>query len=225
MHFLYVDESGDSGDKPGASRHFILSALLIHHVDRQEAKVATLGMRQRLLEHFGLPLQAELHASEFLGRNERHLNLPWNLRYRCALHAVGFLLRTPTIVPLRVTIEKNPPHADAYGQAWQRLLQRASQHRATGSANRCDSSGLIVVCDDHRAAPRHRLLDGLPAELRDGIIDLPFGLDSRDSHFLQLADLLAYLTKQEECPSKAFRDAHSRRIIAKMRRLFGEENP
>jgi len=225
MHFLYVDESGDSGEKPGASRHFILSALLIHHVDRQEAKVATLGMRQRLLEHFGLPLQSELHASEFLGRNERHLNLPWNLRYRCALHAVGFLLRTATIVPLRVTIEKSPPHADAYGQAWQRLLQRASQHQATESANRCDSSGLIVVCDDHRAAPRHRLLDGLPAELRDGIIDLPFGLDSRDSHFLQLADLLAYLTKQEECPSKAFRDAHSRRIIAKMRRLFGEENP
>jgi Protein of unknown function (DUF3800) len=225
MHFLYVDESGDSGDKPGASGHFILSALLIHHVDRQEAKVATLGMRQRLQDHFGLPLQAELHASEFLGRNERHLNLPWNLRYRCALHAVGFLLRTPTIVPLRVTIEKSLPPTDAYGQAWKRLLELASQHRATRSAHRCDSSGLIVVGGGHRAAPRHRLLHGLHAELRDDIIDLPFGLDSRDSQFLQLADLLAYLTKQEECPSKAFRDAHSRRIIARMRRLFAVENP
>jgi hypothetical protein len=111
MYFLYVDESGDQGDKPGASRRFILCALLIHHVDRQEAELATRGMRQRLL-------------------------------------------------------------------------------------------------------------DGLPSEIRDGIIDQPFGLDSQDSQFLQLADLLAYLSKQEENPSRSFRDAHSRRILERLRRLF-----
>jgi hypothetical protein len=224
MYFLYVDESGDQGDKPGASRRFILCALLIHHVDRQEAELATLGMRQRLQEQFGLPSQAELHASEFLGRNERHLNLPWNLRYKCALHAVGFLLRTPKIVPLRVSIDKSAPNAEAYEQAWRDMLRLALGRRTLTLAPRCDSSGLIVICDDHRTAPRHRLLDGLPSEIRDGIIDQPFGLDSQDSQFLQLADLLAYLSKQEENPSRSFRDAHSRRILERIRRLLAPPN-
>lgn len=220
MHFLYVDESGDNGDKPGGSRRFILCALLIHHIDRHEVEQATLGMRRRLQDQFGPPSRAELHASEFLGRNERHLALPWNLRYKCALHAVGFLLRTPKIVPLRVSIDKSGPNPEAYEQAWLRLLRLAWERRAHALEQRCGSAGLIVVCDDHRTAPRHRLLDGLPTEIRADIIDRPFGLNSQDSQFLQLADLLAYLTKQEAHPSGSFRDAHSRRILERVRRLF-----
>lgn len=220
MYFLYLDESGDNGAKPGASRHFILSALLIHHLDRPQAEQATREMRQRLEDQFGFPIKAELHASEFLGRNERHLNLPWNLRYKCALHAVGFLLRTPKIVPLRVTIDKTSPDAEAYELAWLRLLKLAREHDRLPSAKRCDSSGIIVVCDDHRTAPRRRLLEGLPPEIRDSIIDHPFGMNSQDSQFLQLADLLAYLTKQEGTPSRTFRDGHSRRILERIRRLF-----
>ena len=70
MHFLYVDESGDTGAKPGSSSHFILCGLLIHHASWHHARQATKAMRQRLEDQFGFPQQAELHASEFLGRND-----------------------------------------------------------------------------------------------------------------------------------------------------------
>ncbi len=69
MYFLYVDESGDTGNKTGASAYFILCGLLIHHVDRHAANEASKGLRKRLAESFGLPSEAELHASEFLSKN------------------------------------------------------------------------------------------------------------------------------------------------------------
>jgi hypothetical protein len=50
-----------------------------------------------------------------------------------------------------------------------------------------------------------------------------FGMDSCDTQFLQLADLLAYLTKQELNPGKAFSDGHSRRILKRLRRLFADQ--
>jgi hypothetical protein len=90
-------------------------------------------------------------------------------------------------------------------------------------AEGCQAEGLIVVCDDHRAAPRRDLLNSLGPEIIEGIIEQPFGMDSCDTQFLQLADLLAYLTKQELNPGKAFSDGHSRRILQRLRRLFSDQ--
>lgn len=223
MHFLYVDESGDAGSKAGSSCHFILCGLLLHHTDWRDAKTATHAMRKRLQEQFGFPLPAELHASEFLGRNDRHLNLPRNLRFKCALHALGFLLHNPKFRPLRAIIDKSGLRTETRQLAWQSLLQQARRSSAVRPPEGCQAEGLIVVCDDHRAAPRRDLLNSLGAEIIEGIIEQPFGMNSCDTQFLQLADLLAYLTKQELNPGKAFSDGHSRRILKRLRRLFSDQ--
>jgi hypothetical protein len=82
------------------------------------------------------------------------------------------------------------------------LLAKATDERAGGNA--CPANGLIVICDDHRTAPKRELIRRLPADIAGTIVDLPFGLDSRDSNFLQLADFSAYLSKQEILPSATF---------------------
>jgi hypothetical protein len=45
----------------------------------------------------------------------------------------------------------------------------------------------------------------LPHYRKDQVIDLPFGMDSRDSMLLQLADLIAYLQRQRQHPNGLFR--------------------
>ena len=202
MHFLYVDESGDTGAKPGSSSHFILCGLLIHHASWHHARQATKAMRQRLEDQFGVPQQAELHASEFLSKNGMHFGLPLEVKIKCALHAVGFLRKNKFIRPIRIIADKADFNEDVFGHAWNELLAKANDERTDD--NDCPANGLIVICDDHRTAPKRDLVRRLPAALAGTIIDLPFGLDSRDSNFLQLADLSAYLSKQEIAPSATF---------------------
>ena len=220
MHFLYVDESGDTGAKPGSSSHFILCGLLIHHAYWHPARQATKAMRQRLEDKFGFPQLAELHASEFLGRNDRHLSMARNQRMKCALHAVGFLRNRSDMVALRVIIEKRIALENSYAEAWKELLETAKREMSTVRPNACEAKGIIVICDDHRTTPRRFLLQSLESDILSEIVDQPFGMDSRDSQFLQLADLLAYLTKQEFGPSTAFSDSHSRSVIKRARALF-----
>lgn len=222
MHFLYVDESGDLGSNPGASPYFILCGLLIHHTDWQGTSAAIRAMRGRLQDLFGFACHRELHAAEFLGRNDRHLSLARNVRFRCALHIVGFLAKHPQIKPIRIVVDKSSHNMSVRVQAWEGLLAESNRIVSRLPPDRCEASGLIVICDDHRSAPRQAMLKEMQADHIAGIVEQPFGMDSRDAQLLQLADLLAYLTKQEVMPSKNFAGKHSQRILLKARTLFAQ---
>lgn len=220
MYFLYVDESGDTGSKAGASKHFILCGLLIHHSDWQAVSLDAKAMRQRLTQQFGLPAEAELHASEFLSKNSDQFRLSLTARIRCALHAVGFVRKHPRLQPLRVIIEKElVVPAATYAKAWKELIEAALRHIASAN-QQCPAVGIIIICDDHRTAPKHDLISPILNAHPGAIIDLPFGLDSRDSHLLQLADLSAFLTKQALTPSSTFQDGHALPLIRRNTALF-----
>ena len=220
MYFLYVDESGDTGSKAGASKHFILCGLLIHHSDWQAVSLDAKAMRQRLTQQFGLPAEAELHASEFLSKNSDQFRLSLTARIRCALHAVGFVRKHPRLQPLRVIIEKELVVPDAtYAKAWKELIEAALRHIASAN-QQCPAVGIIIICDDHRTAPKHDLISPILNAHPGAIIDLPFGLNSQDSDFLQLADLSAFLTKQALTPSSTFQGGHALPLIRRNTALF-----
>ena len=52
------------------------------------------------------------------------------------------------------------------------------------------------------------------------LVGLPFGLASQDSHMLQMADLLAYLSKQTVAPSGLFVAGVEIRLLERCERLF-----
>jgi hypothetical protein len=64
-----------------------------------------------------------------------------------------------------------------------------------------------------------RLVDPL-SRLDDLLVDLPFGLASQDSHMLQMADLLAYLSKQTVAPSGLFVTGVEIRLLERCERMF-----
>lgn len=223
MYFLYVDESGDTGDKPNSSNYFILSGILIHHSYWRQAFREVKAMRERLRINFEIPSYAELHASEFLGKNDRHYRLTRSERIRCALHVVGFLKMRPKIMLVRSVISKTSLTDDFYQMAWSELIQFVNRRiQQNVMTTNCDTKGLLVICDDHRTSPRKDFVSVLNSIIGQSnpILEKPFGLDSRASDFLQLADLVAYLCKQSVEPSSAFLDSHSRVIIRRNEELF-----
>ena len=223
MYFLYVDESGDTGDKPSSSNYFILSGVLIHHSHWRESYVQVKALRERLWRDFGIPSYAELHASEFLGKNVSYYRLTRSQRIKCALHVVGFLRMRPRIMLVRSIISKPTSSECCYELAWRELMRLAEQRiNDVGIQGACDTKGMLVVCDDHRTSPRKEFTHRLNAlvELNNPIVEKPFGMDSRDCDFLQLADLLAYLSKQMMEPSSVFHSGHSRVIIRRNEELF-----
>ena len=222
MHFLYVDESGDVGSKSGSSSHFILCGILVHHADWHRVRNEARQMRTRLCSNFGFPEAAEIHASELLSRTDRHFNLSRRMRLRCAAHVLGFIEVRPAIRRFRTVIDKDKTGDDCYLKAWTGLLSKVVTEIKTLRHDHCSSPGLVIVCDDHRTAPRlkiMKLVDPL-SRLEGLLVDLPFGLASHDSQMLQLADLLAYLSKQVVAPSGLFVSGAEILLLERCERIF-----
>ena len=222
MHFLYVDESGDVGSKPGSSSHFILCGILVHHADWHRLRNEGRQMRTRLCSNFGFPEAAELHASELLSRTDRHFNLSRRMRLLCATHVLGFIEARPAIRRFRMVIDKKTAGDDFYLKAWTGLLSKVAVEVEMFRHGHCFSPGLVIVCDDHRTAPRPMMMKVVDPFSRfdDLLVDLPFGLASQDSHMLQIADLLAYLSKQTVAPSGLFVTGVETRLLERCERMF-----
>ncbi|GBL27107.1 insertion element IS407 uncharacterized 31.7 kDa protein [Verrucomicrobiota bacterium] len=173
MHFLYVDESGDPGAKHGASRHFILCGLLVHHADWHAVNRRMAEMRARLFATHGLPMMAELHASEFLSDSSNHMGLSQRARLQYLLHVLGCIQRQGDLTPICVIIEKggtnplaparyqDPLHRPrlALAERLHRIVQRLRPPRAVLHALR--GPGRVRRLDRRLqrlpAAWRHRL--------------------------------------------------------------------
>ena len=97
MHLLYVDESGDTGRHNPENHTFVLCGLMVHHADWHEAQAALGDMRQRLRTNFSLPMEAEIHASELLGRSPHHFKLDRMQRVKIALHVLEAIREAVTV--------------------------------------------------------------------------------------------------------------------------------
>lgn len=224
MHLLYVDESGDTGRNNPVNHTFVLCGLLVHHADWHVAQGALEEMRRRMERTFGLPMAAEIHASELLGRSPYHFGLNRTNRIKAALHQVDMIRRQGTLIGIRVIIDKRSFEGDVMMTAWLQMLGAARHIALSAEHMRCSSPGIMVICDDHRTAPASSWLESAKQglELDSVLLDQPFGRDSRASDFLQACDMLAYLTKQAFEPFGFFCRSNSRWLIERCDRLFTE---
>lgn len=203
-----MDESGDSGS--GGSRTYSLSCVLVdgdHWPDRFDRLI---GFRRHLRDVFGLPVRAELKANHLL-RNAgafRKLGLSESARFAIyrqtmRVHAkLGF--RTFAILVNKA----NHPNRTADDLAWEYMLQRLERFSTKGNEL------VLLVHDEGNAlairklARKARRAGTAGSMLGTGVLNVPFsGLlddpvsrDSRQSYFLQLADLSAYAAFRRHYP-------------------------
>lgn len=70
MYLMYVDESGDPGISPNASKHFILSGLIISQVDWEKYLGRLKTFRKSIKTKYGLNMRTEIHSAELIRVND-----------------------------------------------------------------------------------------------------------------------------------------------------------
>lgn len=221
MHIAFVDESGDIGTRRSPTRHFVLCAVVVEHGRWADVNERLAAMRKRLCAAHGLPTDAEIHASEFLGGSPLHLGLEIRARFQCTLHLLRTLRGLEGVRYVRVAVDKAMTGEAIMDIAWGGLLGDMGDVLSKEERGACPSRGLVVVCDHHAAAPyrpSETMVAGLDVSAK--LLDLPYGRDSRDNLVLQAADMLAFLSKQSLEPRGRFLKSANRSLVRETDRLF-----
>jgi hypothetical protein len=218
VYLMYVDESGDTGRKPGSSRYFCLSGLVVHESDWRPMIAALLAHRKVLKANYGLPLRTEIHASEYMqkavhgiAKHER-LAILRNLLDEVAKHQ--FLSLT------HVVVDKSgkPAEYDVLQAAWGTLFQRFENTLKHGNfpGSHRQSFGMVITDATSgtklmRLMRRMAVYNPIPSMAHFGggvrnipivrIIEDPSGRDSAESLPIQVCDVAAYFLKQSLDPS------------------------
>jgi hypothetical protein len=206
VHFAYVDESGNVS---GTSMTFTLGCALVEGNAWPETFDKLLAYRRWLRQRFGVPVRAELRASNIL-RNTgdfEALALPERMRhdiYRQTMrlhHKLG--LSTFAIVIRKRELAAARPELNARDVAWDYLLQRL---RNVTEARPIGARTILLAHDEGEAvtirklARRARRAGTAGSMFGTGMLRVPFTKliddpvpkQSAHSFFIQLADLAAY---------------------------------
>lgn len=225
MRIAFVDESGDIGGLGSPTSLFILCAVVMDHAHWSKVNLELAAMRRRLELNLSLRCDAEMHAAEFLSKHPRHLGLSNRSRFLAVRHALRTLAALTGTRYCRVAVRKGQDSGRTMESAWKGLLSEiAGAPASTNTA--CPSQGLVVVCDHHAARPYRpsdAVLASLPSDTQ--LLDLPYGRDSHDNPILQMADLLAYLSKQSLDPKPYFEGSQGRALVRLAETLFEKPCP
>ncbi|HLW06990.1 MAG TPA: DUF3800 domain-containing protein [Marinilabiliaceae bacterium] len=212
MYLMYVDESGDTGNGIGSSKHFILSGMIIAQDDWDKFLSRLKIFRKQLKETYGLNQRTEIHAQELIRINKtkelasitksNRMNI---LKDYCSQLPIIF----DTAKIINVCLNKNEhPGKDIFELAWSRLLQRFDRF-----LKRTVNDKGIIVADDTDSKKlmalqrKMRIYNPTPSHYEgfynvpiDNIIEDPFSRNSQHSYFIQSVDMVAHVLYRKEFP-------------------------
>lgn len=204
MLLAYVDESGDIG-RSGGTKTYTLGCVMVKHDQWLPIFDRLINYRRHLRDRHGFPVRAELKANYLLQNNGPHLKeRPLSEEARFSIYR-----QTMRLVPklgldaFAVVIEKAKADAKYPGRpyediAWEWLMQRL-ERRANFEKEHVllihdegDATTVRKIARKARRAGTAGTATGVVAVPFKRLIDDPVPRDSRQSYFLQLADLAAY---------------------------------
>lgn len=225
MFLVYVDESGDSGLVNSPTRYFVLTGLVVHELRWQKYLEQLLDFRRRIRAKYGLRLYQEIHSAHFITRPGALVSIKRNDRLAILREFADELATMNDINLINIVIDKQgkAPDYDVFEMAWKVLIQRfentMSYRNFPGPANP-DERGMLFPdrTDDKKLQQllrRMRRYNPVPNQssygggyrnlLLTNIIEDPNFRESHHSHFVQTADLSAYLLYQKLSPNTYMR--------------------
>ena len=133
MYLMYVDECGDCGMKNcgganGASRYFVLSALVLHESQWTDFLADTSTRLDELYGKYGMDRKLEIHAKAMLGRSEKQYSTMRKVDRLMLLRDVMRFEGTQhdKIRVINVVVDKQRKNGsyDVFGHAWDALINR-----------------------------------------------------------------------------------------------------
>lgn len=219
---MYVDESGDTGRKNGSSQYFFLSGLVVHESDWRALINALLAHRKVLRANYGLPVRAEIHASEYMQRAV--FGLDKHVRLAILRNVLDEVAKLNYISLTHVVVNKTnkPANYDVLQAAWGTLFQRFENTLGHGNFPGAHSQDYGMVITDATAGNklmrlmrRMAVYNPIPNNSFHApgtrnipivrIIEDPSGRDSAESLPIQVCDVAAYFLKQLLQPNSYIR--------------------
>lgn len=202
----YVDETGDTGSPTlkGSSGCFALGCILLDLDKWPEAHDRMVEFRRQIRSTYGIPMRQEIKANYLIRNNGglRPINLSPAKRQEVYREHLRLLRDLPAEAFAVVTDKEkmNVTGKACLEVTWEMLLQRFERqctYENTTIMISHDNGENDAVRRHVRKARRHltagRMEGGGGFTFKAGrIIDDPVPRDSQQSHFVQLADLVAY---------------------------------
>ena len=218
MYLMYVDECGDAGFGEGSSRYFILSGMVVHEAYWTQTMEAYTAMRKDLKEHYGMPIDAELHAGKMVSRvTKEYSSISRVNRLMLFRRVLSFEAELENVRIINVVVDKlgkgygfNP-----FSAAWDTLINRFENTMEHGnfphpeSQSSFEEKGLLIVDQTDEARLRQlirhmRHSNRIPSRINIGetvrhdlkrVIEDPLHKQSEYSPLIQLCDTNSYFLK------------------------------
>lgn len=234
MHIAYVDESGDDGSKPRSSTTYALGCVVIESSQWASTFDEMIGFRRHVAQAYGVPVRAEIKANYLLRNGGQLRQRPLSERARFKLYRAHMRIQDKLgMKAFAVVIDKAQAAARIEQRrassdiAWEYLLQRLERSFR--------SSEVLLVHDEgdpltiRKRARKARRAGTAGSAFGTGLLRMPFrnllddpvSRDSRQSYFLQLADLDAYAAFRCLHPSPQRRDHRISIVPAQMWNYLG----
>lgn len=238
MFIMYVDESGDSGaiNLHSPSRYFILSGVVVHETLWPAYLDRLVAFRKRMLHTFGLHLREEIHAAHFITKPKEFSRIKKGDRLTILRMFTDELAAMPELNVINVVIDKQGKKTDyqTFDIAWKALIQRFENTMVYGNLHGHsgpDDKGMII-CDHSnnqeitRIMRQMRRYNPIPNAWTYGagyrnlvfqrMIEDPNFRDSKDSYYIQAADLCSYLVLQYIHPNQYIKSKTANNYLTRL---------
>lgn len=236
---MYVDESGDPGllsdaSLQSASKYFVLSALIVKDVYWGKIFEEIKEFRRELKNKYQLNIRQEIHAGAMMNHKDNAMLKKFKRyeRYLILRDYMLFISNLKNVTIINVSVDKTNKTTgyDVFGSAWRALLQRFENtlsHNNFPESN--NDYGIIFSDNTHRKLTvitrKMRFFNHIPSKYEGSmgnrpvarILEDPVYHDSKQSYFIQTADVIAYFLYQHYCPNKYIKGQYGHNLFEKLK--------
>lgn len=208
MWMAYYDESGDDGYPKYSSPLFTLSALYMHYIDWKANYEAIRDLRRHLKQVVGLPVKLEIHTKYLLlnKRPYKRLNLSDGERIQivdeCCKLLGGLAVRAINVCIVKPRVKSQG--YEVLGTALTYSVQRIENDLKPWDH---PEHQFLIITDSGRVGKmrkttrRVQVFNPIPSKLTgctyrreiQALIEDPLPKESKESYYIQLSDVLAYV--------------------------------
>jgi len=212
MHFVYLDESGDTGGKRSPTADYLMAGWAIHHGAWKGALRRLLEFRRGAKARHGLKMATEMHAAEFLGAAQSHLGIGRIERLEMARGLLDTLADIPGARVFGWITDKTGNPLERLGDAALRDLSRWTEDGSLPTTDGAGPRGFQLIHDTMARPPecwRRMKLEG-------PMIERGISQESAGSLFLQAADFVAYALRQSRKPNRFMAEHGGRNLLRRL---------
>lgn len=208
MYIAYYDESGDDGYPKYSSPLFVLSAIYLHYLNWKDIFKNISEFRKQLKKDFNLPIKMEFHTKYFILNKNPYRKLQISDDDRLLI--IGLfceLISNLDISIINVVINKENISPNTSYNVLDNALKYSIQ-RIENDLNKIDPAKKFMIITDQGRIGKMRMttrkmqrINFIPSKYNNkpyrqeikSFIEDPLEKDSKESYFIQLADLVSFI--------------------------------